>query len=343
MASSANRVAQNTLILYGRMAITVFISLYTTRLVLQTLGVGDFGLFSLVGGMVSMFGFLHNTMTTATQRFMSYAQGEGNMLKQHKIFNASIVLHLITGVLVVCLLEFVGYFFFSAGFLKVEFSRLFAAKWVYQVAVISALFSVVSVPYDAVMNAHENMMFNAILSIIESVFKLGIALLIEYVFADKLIVYGSSMVALSVLLLIVRIVYCRKKYDECEIDLNKYCEKSIFNEMLRFAGWSSLSATSSMLSVYGQSVILNMFFGTIVNAAQAIANQVSGQLSVFGSTLITALNPVIVKSEGSGNRSYMLKATMTGTKVSFFFTDVSLCTDVYRSSFCIESLVKESS
>lgn len=326
---AAERVAKNTLILYGRMAITVFISLYTTRLVLHALGASDFGLYSLVAGILAMFGFLQNTMTTASQRFMSYAQGEGNMKKLHQVFNVSVLLHLITGVLIVFLLELAGNIFFGGGFLKMEPSRIQVARWIYQFAIISTFFSIVSVPFDAVLNAHENMLFNALLSVVESILKLTLALVLAYVSSDKLMVYGSSMVAISVFAVLVRVVYCRKRYQECELDFRKYYHPEVKRQMLGFAAWSSLSATTSMVAVYGQTVVLNSFFGTLVNASQSISNQVSGQLSALGTTFVTALNPVIVKSAGSGNRAFLNEATLTGTKISFFLMSV-----LYIPIFC---------
>lgn len=317
MHSSAQRVAKNTGILYARMAITVFISLYATRLVLNALGANDFGLFNVVGGAIAMLTFLNNAMAGATQRFLSYAEGEGNIEKQKNIFNVSIVLHAITAVAVVIILEIAGYFFFN-GILRIDADRVAAAKYIYQFLIVSTFFTIVAVPYDAVINAHENMLFVAILGILEAIIKLAIALLITVIAADKLIVYGLLMAALSILLLIIRQIYCQRKYIETEIDIKKYYQKDVMKEMTGFAGWNFLGASSSMIANYGQGIILNMFFGTVVNAAQGIVNQISGQLGALSITMLKALNPIIAKSEGSDNRQLMLKASMMGTKVAFF-------------------------
>ncbi len=313
----AKRVAKNTGYLYARMAITVFISLYGTRLVLKALGVNDFGIFNLVGGAIAMLTFLNNSMSGATQRFMSYAEGEGEIEKKKNIFNVSIVLHMITAIIVVILLEAVGYFLFN-GVLTIPIERIDAARMIFHFLVISTFFTIFSVPYDAVINAHENMLLVAVLGILESIIKLGIAFYITYTSSDKLIVYGLLMALLSVILLIIKQIYCRKKYDEVKIDIKKYYNKKLSKEMTTFAGWSFLGATSSMLSFYGQGLVLNMFFGTAVNAAQGVASQVGGQLSSFSGTMLKALNPMIAKSEGAGNRDLMFKATFTGSKVAFF-------------------------
>lgn len=313
----AKRVAVNTGFLYGRMAITVFISLYATRLILNALGAEDFGLFSVVGGAIAMLTFLNNAMATATQRFMSFAQGEGNSEKQKNIFNVSLVLHFIIAILVVLLLELAAYFLFN-GILNISSERIQVAKLIYQFLVISTFFTILSVPYDAVINAHENMFIVAILGILEALLKLVIAIYITTTSHDKLISYGLLMSLLALLLLILRQIYCRRKYQEVQINFKAYFSKPLFKEMTHFASWSLLGCSSSMIANYGQGIIINMFFGTVVNAAQGIANQVSGQLGAFSSTMLKALNPLIAKSEGAGNRKLMLDASMFGSKISFF-------------------------
>jgi O-antigen/teichoic acid export membrane protein len=303
------------------MAITVFISLYATRLVLAALGVADFGLFNVVGGVIAMLGFLNSSMAQATQRFMSFAQGEGNLEKVKRIFNMSTLLHTGIAVLMVLVLEIAGYFFFK-GILNIATDRLEEAKIIYHFMVVSTFFTVLSVPYEAVITSHENMLFYAILGILESVLKLGIALYLANSAYDHLVAYGFLMASLSIFLLILRRIYCHRYYAECVLNFRKYYEKSLMKEISSFAGWSLLGSATSMGAFYGQALVINVFFGTIVNAAQGIAAQISGQLGVFALTLSKALNPVIAKSEGAGNREMMLKATLTGTKISFFLLGI---------------------
>ncbi|MBE9599518.1 hypothetical protein [Pedobacter sp. MC2016-24] len=315
--NSATRVVKNTGILYARMAITIFISLYTTRLILNGLGVNDFGIFNLVAGAISMLTFLNTAMASATQRFMSYAEGAGDFLKTKSIFNVSIILHIIIGFFVLLVLEIAGYFLFN-GVLNIPEARMGVAKLIFQFMIVSTLFSIVSVPYDAVINAHENMLLFALLGILEAVCKLFIAIYICYTEFDRLVSYGLLIAVLSVVLLLIRRIYCKNKYPECELNLKKYFDRAVFKEMTGFAGWSFLGSSSSMISNYGQGIVLNIFFGPIVNAAQGVAGQVSGQLSVFAGTMLKALNPLIDKSEGAGNRKLMLKVSIMGGKVSFF-------------------------
>jgi O-antigen/teichoic acid export membrane protein len=315
--STANRIVKNTGILYAKMGITVFISLYTTRLILASLGVNDFGVFNLVGGAIAMLTFLNTAMAAATQRFMSFAEGAGDSKQQISIFNVSVILHFLIAIIILIILEIGGHFLFN-GIFKIPPERVYSAKLVYQFMVISTIFTVMSVPYDAVINAHENMLLFAILGVLESIMKLGIAIYLLHTTNDKLISYGLLTALLSILLLLIRRVYCKNKYKECKVNLKIYFNKSIFKDLTSFAAWSFLGASTSMVSNYGQGILINMFFGPIVNTAQGISSQVSGQLGVFAGTMQKALNPVIDKSEGAGNRKLMLTASLMGSKVSFF-------------------------
>lgn len=314
---ASQRIAINTGILYGRMAITVFISLYSTRLILEALGVEDYGIFNVVGGAISMLMFLNNAMTTATQRFMSYSQGVGNVERQKQIFNVSMVLHIGIAFVILLILEGAGYLLFN-GILNISAERMDAAKLIFQFMIFSTFFTVISVPYDAVINAHENMLLFAVLGIIESVLKLAIAFYILNTSYDRLSTFGLLMAAVTLFSLFLRQLYCIRYYEECRIKIRQYFNKKLFNEMSSFAGWSFLGATTSMVGSYGQGIVLNVFFGTVVNAAQGVSAQISGQLGAFANTMQKALNPVIAKSEGAGNRSMMLKASMLGSKISFF-------------------------
>lgn len=317
MMSTANRVVKNTGILYIKMVITMFISLYSTRLVLAALGVSDFGVFNVVGGAVAMLGFLNASMAGATQRFMSFAQGACDFNKINKIFNMSVILHLTIAGILFIVLEVAGYFFFN-GILNIAIERQHTAKLIYQFMIISTMFTVMSVPYDALLNAHENMLFFSILGVFEALMKLTIALSITYLIGDKLLLYGLFTATLSITLLIINRIYCHRIYAETKIALKKMYDKKLLIEMSNFAGLSFIGSASSMIAGYGSGIILNFFHGTIVNAANAVSGQLNAQLMTFSSNMLKALNPVIAKSEGNGNREFMIKATLTGTKFSFF-------------------------
>lgn len=311
--STVNRVIKNTGFLYAKMCITMFISLYTTRLILNSLGASDFGIFNIIGGAIAMLGFLNAAMASATQRFMSYSEGEGDKEKQKSIFNVSFILHLIISFIVGIALLIAGYFFFN-GILNIPSDRIFAAKVVYGSLIISTMFTVMTVPYDAAMNAHENMRYYAIVGILESLLKLAVAFACVYTSFDKLIVYVSLMACIPLVVLTIMRIYCHKHYEECIIAPRKYWQKKLMKEMSYFAGWNFFSSSATMISAYGQGIILNSFFGTVLNAAQGIASQINGQLQVLSSNMLKAVNPILGKSVGAHNTDLLIKSTMLGAK-----------------------------
>jgi len=316
-----NRVVKNTFILYARMAITVGISLYSTRLLLNALGVEDFGLFNLVGGAIAMLGFLNGSMAAATQRFISFAQGAGDFEKVNRIFNMSILLHAIVAILAVLVLEIAGFFFFHKIF-NISPERVAVGQLIYHFMVASTFFTILSVPYEAVITSHENMFFFALISILESLLKLAIALYITYTLLDHLYLYGLLTTILAVFLLFIRVFYCNAKYQECNINYKKHLDLPLLKEMTGFAGWSMLGFSTSMVTNYSQGILLNYFFGTIVVASFTIAAQVGGQLGAFSSNMLKSLNPLLDKSAGAGDKSGLLKFTFLGSKLSFFLFGV---------------------
>jgi len=316
MNEVAKRVIQNTGFLYGRMAISMFIILYTTRLVLNTLGECDFGIFNVVGGVVSLLSFVSASVSASTQRYLNYNEGAGNLQMQKSIFNVSLVLHmLVSAVMVICLLA-VGYFCFK-HVLNIPPERTFAAQIVFASLIVSVIGTIMTAPYEAAINAHENMKFYAILGVADSVLKLIIAYITIYSSSDKLVVYGILMALLPFFTLSASLIYCHKYYAECEIKIRKYWNKGLMKELLSFAGWNFVGTSSAVVSNYGSGLVLNHFFGTLLNAAHGIGIQVIGQLMAFARNMLKALNPVIAKSEGAGNREQMITASLMGCKFSY--------------------------
>lgn len=313
--STTTRVIKNTGFLYVKMGITVFISLYTTRLILASLGASDFGVFNIVGGAITMLGFLNSTMANATQRFMSYAEGANDLLKKKQVFNVSIVLHLGVALLTGMILLAAMYPLFN-GIFNIQQDRIFAAKVIYLSLIVSTMFTIVNVPYDAVMNAHENMLYYSLIGIFESLLKLIVAFACVYTTSDKLIVYGILMAIIPFVTLTIMKIYCHRKYAECVIGFRQYWSKQIVKDIASFSGWNFLTAISSLASYYGVGLVLNHFFGTILNAAQGIANQVNGQMSAFSLNLMKAVNPIIVKRAGAKDVEAMNKATLASGKYS---------------------------
>lgn len=317
--STSSRVIKNTGYLYIKMIITIFVSLYSTRLILASLGASDFGLFNVVGGAIAMLGFLNSTMANATQRFMSYAEGEGNLEKKKTIFNVSIVLHIVIAIVTVILLLALMYPLFN-GIFNIEDGRTTAAIIVYLSLIFSTFLTIINVPYDAVMNAHENMLYYSIIGIFESLLKLAVAFVCVYTTSDKLIVYGILMACIPLITLTIMKVYCHRHYEECVIAPRHYWDGSVVKNISGFFGWNFLTAISSLFSIQGIGIVLNHFFGTVLNAAQGIAHQVNGAVSNFSLNMMKALNPVITKSAGAKNLSAMNKATIIGGKFSALLT-----------------------
>lgn len=317
--STSSRVVKNTAYLYIKMGITVFVSLYTTRLILSSLGASDFGIFNVVGGAIAMLGFLNSTLANATQRFMSYAEGEGNMEKKRCIFNVSVVLHVVIAAITVLLL-LVAMFPLFNGVFNIDPERMGATRIVYFSLIISTVLTIINVPYDAVMNAHENMLYFSFVGIFESLLKLGVAFICVYTSSDKLVMYGILMACIPFITLSIMKVYCHCHYEECVIAPRKYWDGSMVKQIAGFSGWNFLTAISSLFSAQGIGIVLNHFFGTVLNASQGIANQVNGALSMFSENMKKALNPVILKSAGAGNSEAMNCATIEGCKFSSLLT-----------------------
>lgn len=317
--SSTKRVVKNTFFLYVKMAITIVIALYSTRIVLKSLGVNDFGIYSLVGGVISMLAFLNSAMIISSQRYISYYLGTGQVDKSLLIFKTSKRLHLIIGLGIVLVLEIIQPFLFN-GFLNIPAERIYAAKVVYQMMVFSTFFTINAVPYDAIINAHEDMLFDSIVGVAESFIKLLIAFSLSLFGkdSDSLMIYVGGLTVLVVIIRLVKSIFCVLNYEECHLGKKIKYDISLMREMFSFAFWSSFGILSSIGRVQGIAVVLNIFFGAAVNAAYAIANQINGQIYAFSSNMLKALEPQIVKNEGAGNREKMVNLSLKASRYGFF-------------------------
>lgn len=339
MSTTANRIVKNTGFLYAKMGITMFISLWSTRLVLNALGVSDFGIFGIVGGSIAMLGFLNASMSNATQRFMSYSQGKNDPEEQITVFNSSLSIHIFFSLSIVILLEIAAYPLFN-GILNIPSNRVFAAQMVYQSMIFTTLLSIVAVPYDAAITAHENMGYYAIIGVLESLFKLAIAFYLVYTINDKLIVYGLMMATLTAIMLIIKISYCRIKYKECIIDKKYFYKRDITKEIVRFAGWSLSRNVGTIVGNNGGEVVLNHYFGPSINSAGSVGAQLRGQMMAFSNGLLKALNPVIVKKEGEGERESMLKFSITGAKMSYLLFAVLALPFIIEAPYILKLWLK---
>jgi len=315
--NAANRVAVNTLIIYGRMVFTIGISLYTTRIVLATLGAEDYGIFNLIGGVILMLSFLNAAMSASTQRFLSYYQGKNELDQQRRVFSNSLLLHLFIALLLVAFIEFFSPIVFN-HLINIRAPRLTAAKYVYHFTSLNVLFVVITVPFNATLIAHENMIWVAFVNILETVLKLAIAIIISGINMDKLIAYAAMMAIVPLISLILYAMFCLRRYEECRASFWKDRNRNLLYKLGSFAGWNLFGALCGLGRSQGLAILLNKFFGARINAAYAMSNQVSSQLNFLSATMLRALNPQIMKSEGSGDRERMLRLSASGSKFCFF-------------------------
>jgi O-antigen/teichoic acid export membrane protein len=291
------------------------VSLYTSRVVLNVLGVSEFGIYNVVGGVVMMFSSLNTTMATAVQRFMNFEMGRKNFKGLNDIFNTSVIIHIFIAVIVFVLLETVGVWFLNTQ-MNIQPMRMEAANWVLQFSIFTFVVTILSVPYDAVIIANEHMQAFALISIIEVSLKLLIVFALGWFDFDKLKLYAVLTFAVSVVLRFIYSNYSKKHFAEAKFKWEWH--KNLFKEMFSFAGWNMIGVSSTLIRTQGINIVLNIFFGTIVNAAMGIANQVKTAVDQFSNNFLMALNPQITKSYAAGDHVYLFKLVFNGSKYAFF-------------------------
>lgn len=309
------RIAKNTLLLYLRMLFMMLVSLYTSRVILNALGVEDFGIYNVVGGVVAMFSVISGSLSGSISRFITYELGRGDKSKLNKIFSASVTIQLLLSLIIVILIESVGVWFLNNE-MTIPRDRLVAANWVLQFSIITFVINLISVPYNAVIIAHEKMSAFAYISILEASGKLLIAFLIIYSPIDKLVFYAILMCFVAVIVRLTYGYYCKKHFSECKY--HYHFDKEILYKMFGFAGWNFIGAASGVLRNQGGNIVINLFCGPAVNAARGIANQVNAAVSGFVNNFMTALNPQITKSYAIGDYHYMMTLIYQGARLSFY-------------------------
>lgn len=309
------RIAKNTLLLYFRMLFLMAVSLYTSRVVLNALGIEDFGIYNVVGGVVAMFSVLSGSLSAAISRFITYELGKGNQENLNKIFSSAVTIQLGLAGIIILLAETIGIWFLNVK-MNIPEVRMEAANWVFQFSILTFAINLISVPYNASIIAHEKMSAFAYISILEAVGKLTIAYLIAISPIDKLIFYAILM---CVVALVVRLAYgnyCKRHFSECTYHFS--WDKQLLKSMFSFAGWNFIGASSAVLRDQGGNVVINLFCGPAVNAARGIAFQVNNAVNQFVVNFMTALNPQITKSYAAGDRGYMMTLIFQGARLSFY-------------------------
>ena len=315
--TSANnkRIAKNTLLLYVRTLFVMVVSLYTSRVVLNTLGVSDYGIYNVVGGVVAMFGFINSSMTSATQRYITFALGKGNISQLQRVFSTALQIHAFISLLIIVLGETVGLWFMYTQ-MQIPESRMDAAFWVLQCSIISTAIMIISVPYNAEIIAHEKMSAFAYISILEVVLKLAVVFLLLVFSYDKLILYAFLILMVQLLIRFCYSYYCNRHFEESKY--HHVWDKTLFKEMTGFAGWSMFGNLSGVLFGQGLNMLLNVFFGPVVNAARAVSVQVQGAIQQFVGNFQMALNPQITKTYATEKMDDMHKLMYRSARFSFY-------------------------
>jgi O-antigen/teichoic acid export membrane protein len=314
--SSNNKIAKNTLLLYIRMLLSMVITLYTSREVLNTLGVEDFGIYSIVAGVIIMFGFLNSAMAASTQRFLTFELGKGNQVKLQNIFNASMTIHIIIAIFIFLLAETVGLWFLNSS-LNIPTHRMFAANCVYQFSVLTFVFNVVNVPYTASIIANERMGFYAVVGFLEVLLKLFVVFILITSSYDKLIFYSFLLLVVSVFIRFIDSIYCRRNFVECN-SFKLIWDRDVLPEMGRFAGWNLFGVAAGISYNQGVNVLLNIFYGATINASRGIAYQVQGAVSNLVTNFQMASAPSITKEFAQRHYENSFRLVFKISKFSFF-------------------------
>ena len=310
-----NRILKNTFTLYFRTFFVLLITLFTSRIILNVLGIEDHGIYSVIGGVVYMFAFFNSAMSNATQRFLSFEIGKGNIKALRATFNASQNIHLFIGIIIILFAETIGVWLIKE-FLVIPPTRLPSALWVFHFTVFSFVISILQVPYMALVIAKERMNIYALISVLDVLLKLGISLLLYKQSADRLKLYGTLYFVVVTTIFITYYIYVRFNYSESKFQIIK--DKSLYKKLIQFTGWSLFGNIATITKTQGINILLNIYFGPVINSARAIANQVNNAVNTFGSSFQMSLNPQIIKNYATGNMAYMQNLVYSGSKISFF-------------------------
>lgn len=312
------RIAKNTLFLYFRQILVIVVSLYTVRVVLAALGVEDYGIYNVVGGFVAMFNILSGALSVAISRFITYEMGQehgGSKLCLQKIFSSSVIIQISIGLFIVLLIATFGVWFVKEQ-LVIPQKRLDAAVYVLLISAASFFVNLLSVPYNALIIAHEQMKAFAYISIVEAILKLAVAFLLIVLSVDKLVLYGFCMVVVSCVICAFYAFYCKRHFEECHFVME--FDTKLLSRMFAFSGWAFLGNGSFVVKEHGVNILLNMFCGPAVNAARGITTQVTTAVTLFVSNFMQAVNPQITKSYSSGNLENMRRLIFNSSRFSFF-------------------------
>lgn len=314
-ANNNKRIAKNTLLLYVRMLFSMVVSLFTSRVILNTLGVEDFGIYNVVGGIVAMFTIISGSLTSAISRFLTFELGKGDKEKLKTIFSTSVNIQLGLSAIIILIGEIVGIWFLN-NHMNIPAERMMAANYILQCSLGIFVLNLLSVPYNASIIAHEKMGAFAYISILDIILKLAVAYAIMLSPFDRLISYGVLLLSESIFIRLIYGLYSKRNFEECTYHL--IYDKAVLRKMVSFAGWNFLGVTAGTLNTQGVNILMNVYFGVAVNAARGIAVQASAAISQFVQSFTTAVNPQITKSYAAGDMTYMHTLVCQSSKFSAY-------------------------
>ena len=311
------RIAKNTVFLYLRQLITMAVSLYTVRVILDVLGTEDYGIYNVVGGVVVMFGFFSTTMSTATQRFLAFEIGKGKNGELQKVFSISVKLYVYILLLTVLLAETIGLYFVNSK-MVIPSDRIVAANYVFQSTIFSFCITLLCIPYNAAIIAKEKMNVFAYCSILEASLSLLVAISLSYFLYDHLIVYSIMMILRILIVEIVYVLYCKRNFDFCSYV--KVTDNKLLKEILTFAGWNMLGSLANILRSQGLNILLNIFFNPVINAARGIAYQINSAVNQLTTNFYSAVRPQLIKSYASNNCNEMLSLGIKSSRYAYYLS-----------------------
>lgn len=327
------RIAKNTLMLYIRMFFIMAVSLYTSRVILNTLGVEDYGIYNVVGGVIAMLSFVNSSLSGAGARFITYSLGQGNEEEQKQVFSTVLLIHYILAIFIIIISETVG-LWFVCDKLVIPENRMVASMWVYQCSIITSVISIISAPFNSLIIAYERMSVFAYITILEVILKLMIVLLLVYMPFDKLIIYAILLMLVQVIIRFTYTSYCKRKFIETSTKIIFY--PKLLKQIASYACWTLNGNLAIVANTQGINILLNLFFGPAVNAARGIAVQVQSAIMSFVSNFQMAINPQIIKSYATNEIQYMHMLIIQSTKYGFYLVLLI----AFPVVFCIKPILQ---
>ena len=336
---SNKRIVKNTLFLYIRMLLIMGISLYTSRVLLDKLGIEDYGIYGLVGSFITIFSFISGPMIAATQRFLNYSFGKKDEIETQKVFNASLIIHISIALFVIILAETIGLYFLENK-MVIPTNRSEAAFWVYQYAVISTVFLVITYPYNAAIIAHEKMDIFAYVSILDTILRLTVVYLLTFSPGNELTFYALLTMVVQIIIAAIYFIYCKLHFPETHFKIN-HIEWSLYKRIISFSGWNLLGNIANVCLTQGTNILLNLFFGPTLNTPKGLATQVQGAINQLCTNFQTAQNPQIVKSYAIGELAYMKNLIFRSSRISFYLTFILALPILMKTEFILSIWLKE--